>query len=316
MIDLERILEAVDTKYALPYQQSVSDMLVAKATGDRVALSAARDRLSKIIATTMAVSEILGAQAMLRQASQAYADEYGAKLRADQSRCLRFASEPATLANVTFEEAVADMLSRTPVTLRNAAERTAQKVAELYEQGRVVAFVRAAEQAVTVKAQSMIEQAVREGVTEAQAGTLISQGVEEVRKKGESWTAAYSKMVFRTNLNTAVTAGRFRQAQDPDVRAVVPAFRFDAVGDPDTRHNHMAMDGRVMKVDNPAWAKVAPPLGYNCRCQITLLSLPILRRMGRLGKNGQVIEDSIPPGAGPDPGFRHQGRPDLAMVRA
>jgi len=48
---------------------------------------------------------------------------------------------------------------------------------------------------------------------------------------------------------------------------------------------------------------------------LTLLSVPQLRRMGRIDKNGQVIETNggqPPPGAHPDEGFRH-GRPDLFL---
>jgi len=76
-------------------------------------------------------------------------------------------------------------------------------------------------------------------------------------------------------------------------------------------NNHDAADGVILRVDNPEWRRIAPPLGYNCRCQVTLMSTPALRRMGRIGPDGQVIESRVPSGAFPDPGFRHGGRPDL-----
>jgi len=40
-----------------------------------------------------------------------------------------------------------------------------------------------------------------------------------------------------------------------------------------------------------------------------------LERMGRIRKDGSLIEDKVPSGAFADPGFRHGGRPDLASVR-
>ena len=117
-------------------------------------------------------------------------------------------------------------------------------------------------------------------------------------------------MVFRTNVNSSITAGRFRQTQDPDIKAAVPAFRFDSVGDGDTRHNHNAADGIIMAVDDTRWSKIAPPLGYNCRCQISHVSIDELEAMGRI-KDGKVVASHIPGNAGPDDGFVHGGRPDL-----
>ncbi len=159
--------------------------------------------------------------------------------------------------------------------------------------------------------QRLITQALRAGIPEGEAGRRISASVDTIRKMTEPWADSYSRMVFRTNLNAAVTAGRFRQLRDPDVKEVIPALRFDAVGDADTRANHGAADGVILRVDNPAWQSIAPPLGYSCRCQVSLVSVAQLKRMRRLGPSGAVIESKIPEGAGPDPGFRHSGRPDI-----
>jgi SPP1 gp7 family putative phage head morphogenesis protein len=140
--------------------------------------------------------------------------------------------------------------------------------------------------------------------------------VDEVAKQSAPWSEGYARMAFRTNINTAITAGRFRQVQDPDIREVVPAFRYDAVGDRDTRDNHRAANGLIMAVDNPAWGQIAPPLGHNCRCSLSLVSVPMLRRMGRIDRAGRVQSDRVPAGAHPDPGFRHGGRPDLMVNEA
>jgi SPP1 gp7 family putative phage head morphogenesis protein len=179
----------------------------------------------------------------------------------------------------------------------------------------VVAFARSAEAAVTERVQSLITQAIREGIPEVNAATRIVKDVDLVRKRTAAWSESYARMSFRTNVNTAVTAGRFRQAQDPDVKALVPCMQFDAVDDGDVRDNHHAGDGIILKVDNPAWNKVAPPLGYNCRCQVNLITVPMLRRMGRINPDGSVREDRVPSGWRPDAKFRHGGRPDLMMVQ-
>lgn len=273
-----RILEDLTGRHAGLYVDRVQDLLVALVTNNRPAAADARAALAKLTAETMGVGEVIGASLMLGAAAgvqelqdatrQRFPRADFAKLRGE---LLRFEADPTQglLPRVTLAEALQDLIDRTPVTIRRAAERTAQRIAELYSEDRVVAFVRAAE--------------------------------------------AYGRMTFRTNVNTAVTAGRFRQARDPDIRAVVPAFRFDAVGDGDTRDNHDEADGIILSVDNPEWARIAPPLGYNCRCMVSHVTRVELERAGRIGRDGRVIESRVPSGAFPDAGFRHGGRPDLFL---
>lgn len=316
-LSADRFLEDLSGKYAAGYSAILRDMVLARARGDRVAFRKASDALGTVIAETMGVGSVLGASMVLREAAKVLPQEGPSMLRADRAQLVAFADEPALgtpISRVTFDEALKDMVARTPVTLRNAAERTAQRISELYSEGRVVAFVKSAEAAVTERVQSLIAQAIREGIPEANVGRQIVENVNFVRTETAAWTEGYSRMAFRTNLGTAVSAGRFRQAQDPAIKAVIPCFRFDAVGDVDTRDNHNAADGRIFRVDNPVWNRIAPPLGYNCRCQVSLVSLPMLRRMGRVAPDGSIVEDRLPPGAFPDPGFRHGGRPDLFMV--
>lgn len=310
-LDTARYLESVEARHAVHYTAALRDMLVAMTRKDRAALDEARARLQQVIDETMGIAEVLGASSMLRAAAGVHvADRREALLRRDRADIALFRESAELLANVTFQEALDDMVTRTPTFLRNAAERTARNIARLYSEGRVVAFARSAEQSVTDRVQALIVQAIRDGIPEAEAGTLIRMGVDEVRRQTDAWTESYARMAFRTNVNTAVTAGRFRQAMDQDVREVIPAFRYDTAGDSDVRPNHRAADGRIWSVSNPVWNRLAPPNGYACRCQASLVTTPMLRRMGRLGANG-LVEDSVPPGAFPDPGFRHGGRPDL-----
>ena len=315
MLDVDRFLEDVSGRFARSYTETLRDMLVAVAMRNKPKLSAARKRLGQIISETMGVSEVLGATTTFRRAAKLIESE-GLALKADVAHLLAFAeaSSQSILPRVTLTEAVQDMIDRSPVTIRRAAERTGQRIAQLYGEGRVVAFVRSAEDAVTERVKSLITEAMREGIPEATTGRLIRMGVEEVSKRTGEWTEGYARMAFRTNVNTAVTAGRFRAAQDQDIKQIMPAFRFDAVGDHDTRDNHNAGDEKIMRVDNLAWNKVAPPLGFNCRCQVIQVGLPELRRMGRINADGSVREDKPPAAWRADQGFRHGGRPDLFMV--
>ena len=246
-MNADRFLESTTARFARNYFAAIHDLYVAKVMQNRPAVRSARLRLASVIAETMGAAEIVGATEMLKSVAKSS----------------KFAAEQTVIPNVTLAEALEQFVERTPVTLKNAAERTAQNIAKLYSQEKVMAFALAAEETVTEEASKFIDRAFRNGLAENEAGRRISMAVEDVRKLSAPWSEGYSRMVFRTNANTAVTAGRFRAAQDPDVKAAAPAFKFDAVGDGDTRHNHAAMDGVIMSVDDPRWNKLASPLGYN-----------------------------------------------------
>lgn len=307
---IDKLLEDLSGRYAEPYTSAIQDLFAAVVSGNKPAALDAREALARAATETMGIGEILGARLTLEGASRV-AEKIG--FYRDPQSIIAF-QDQAIVPAVTFEEALEDMVSRTPKTMRRAAERSAQRIAELYGSKRVIAFARSAEAIVTREAQKYIADAMRTGMVEGEAAKAIAMRVNEVRKRSKEWSEAYARMVFRTNVNTAVTAGRFRQAQDPDVKAVVPALRFDAIGDGDTRKNHNAADGVILRSDNPAWAKLAPPLGYNCRCQVSLVSVPELRALGRIDKRGNIVESKIPPAAKPDDGFRHGGRPDITLA--
>jgi len=317
MIDLDRWLESLSGRHARHYTSAVHDMVVAMARGNRYGVVDARTKLERVITDTMAMAEIVGASMALRSAAAVFAGGQFRKVD-DAAHCLRFSTSTTQdiLPRVTFDEAVQDMIDRTPVTIRDAAQRTARRISQIYSEGHMVAFVRSAEQAVTERVRDLIAAAIRDGTEEIGVGRMIRTSVEKIRTATAAWSEGYSRMAFRTNLNTAVTAGRFRQAQDPDIKAVMPCFQFHAVGDDDTRDNHRLMDGRIFLVDNPVWNKLAPPLGYNCRCRVVSMSRPMLDRMGRVGADGSILEDRVPAGALADPGFRHGGRPDLLLASA
>lgn len=313
-LDPSKWLESMGDHYARFYAEALQDLLLATVKGDRAPIEDARKRLGNVISETMGVGEVVGAMMMLRQAAAVLRQDRPAMLRAERDRLMAFEASQSLLPSVTFREALDEMVGRVPVTLKDAAERTAGRIAYAYGQGRVLSFVNSADEAVTERVKELLVKALREGVGEGESAREIRTTVERVRQETEPWSDAYARMAFRTNVNTAVTAGRFRQAQDQDIRDIVPCFRFDAVGDGDTRDNHRAANGLVFRSDNPVWNKIAPPLGYNCRCQVSSVSVPMLRRAGRISKDGKIQEDTLPASVSPDAGFRHTGRPDLFIT--
>ena len=309
---VDDLLESKSDQRAELYADPILDLIVAMTQGDRNAAADARIRLGTVMRDTTAMGEIMGARLMLQDAAVAYDHEFRVQTKeAERMQLWSFARSQSIVPKLSIQEALEALVNKTPVTLRRAADRTAQQIAKLYSEQNVILFARSAEASVTKEVQRLIADGMKRGLSEGEIGRRIAMKVNDIRKRSKAWSQAYARMVYRTNVNSAVTAGRFRQAQDQDIKQVVPAFRFDAVGDGDTRRNHQAGDGVILSVDNPAWSKLAPPLGYNCRCQLVHISSVELRALGRLDRRGNLKQSRIPPGFQADPGFRHGGRPDL-----
>jgi SPP1 gp7 family putative phage head morphogenesis protein len=312
--DVSALLEDTTGRLALEYERAFGDLLVALVLRNRPQAAAARASLLETVREARGRAEVLGAFSALRTASrEAGLDRLPAvAARAERGRLLAFAETPAekVLTRVTFAEALEDLRDRVPVTFLNAAERTAARIAQEYAtaDGRgVIAFAKAAEEKVTERARDLITQAVRSGVPESRVGRDLVWDVEKVRGETAAWTASYARLAFRTNLADATSRGRLKVARDPDVAPYVPALRYSAIGDSDTRSNHLAADGVVLPADSTEWRWLRPPLGYNCRCSAQLVTRSQLAREGRLDKAGKVIPSRIPSGARPDDGFRPGG---------
>ena len=218
----------------------------------------------------------------------------------------QFAASP-WVSKVTFEEAITSLLQREP---RLAAGWEAVQLAYTTQNAFVLA--RSASVVLTEKIQLLIAKSMAKG-TVATESEAVAQILAAARSEGQSFTRAYAGTVYRTNLTTAYTAGRIKQAEDPAVRAVTPGFRYDSVGDVDTRHNHQAADGVVALQGDPIWRELSPPLGYNCRCVLALATNAEVRAAQASGKINARGLARKPRGAGADEGFVKLGRTDMEV---
>lgn len=105
---------------------------------------------------------------------------------------------------------------------------------------------------------------------------------------------AYLQTVFRTNLQTAYGAGRYRAMQDPDVREARSYVQYRTAGDARVRDEHALLDGKVFRIGSKAHQRIAPPNGFNCRCSAVTLSQEDVDAEG-LKVSRVVPKDSIPP---------------------
>jgi SPP1 gp7 family putative phage head morphogenesis protein len=102
--------------------------------------------------------------------------------------------------------------------------------------------------------------------------------------------------IYRTNLQSAYMAGRFRSfIENAGAR---PYWQYVAVMDERTRPAHAAMNGRVFRFDDPIWKSCWPPNGYNCRCRVRALTKRDLEARGlaesESGDNLDEFQDADP----------------------
>ncbi len=218
-----------------------------------------------------------------------------------------------TVPRVEFKEAIQDILDREPFLADPIEAGTPggrplwQQVRDLYEGENAFALAKSTDLTLTQRIQQVTAGFIRSGQSRPNAPEVIAAM--------GGWSRAYGETVFRTNMATAYNAGRRQMVKLPGVRETIPAFRFTAVNDRDTRENHGAAHGLIAPVDHSIWNFLASPLGYNCRCSsTTLVSRFTLSRMGLIDAAGHVsmFHPRIKPfdlgrllrAAHPDPGFR------------
>lgn len=86
--------------------------------------------------------------------------------------------------------------------------------------------------------------------------------------KDQPWRV---ETIFRTNVQSAYSRGRWRQMNHPAVRRARPYRRYSAIMDSRTTTVCKHLDGVVRPADDTWWDGRIPPLHFNCRsCLVTL----------------------------------------------
>ncbi|MGU3290788.1 phage minor head protein [Acinetobacter radioresistens] len=124
-----------------------------------------------------------------------------------------------------------------------------------------VSFLSSMEQIQTVIA--AVNKAIADGSTFEDFKKLVAE--HEIKL-----SEPYLKNVFRTNIQTAYSHGRWQQQQrNRDKR---PYLMYSAIDDSRVRPSHLALNRIVRHIDDPFWLMYYPPWGFMCRCTVIALT--------------------------------------------
>lgn len=280
----------------------------------------AQQALYRLLAQTMILSDLLGRRRtlLLTRSAEAGAKASGAIVPPDMAhgfcaaRGHATSGEPVRLTfadakpkgnvptdpvvpHVVFEQAVRDILAREPVLAPGYLA-----VQDAYARGYVFAVAKSTEAHLTERLQKAVADALASGADLAKSSKII----EDIGP----WTRAYADNVYRTNLATAYSGGMIAQARTPNIARVMLAYELSGVNDSAARASHKAAWGLIADTTDPVWQRFTPPLGYQCRCSLSLVSRFELEERGLL--SGQTVRRYEPASfatASPDPGFGSQG---------
>ena len=144
-----------------------------------------------------------------------------------------------------------------------------------------------------------IEQALKNGETLADFKKRIAAAIET-----QGWHDYRVENIFRTNMQTAYSAGRYKKMQA--VKASRPYWQYIAVMDKRVRPSHAILHEKVYPANHEFWASNYPPNGFRCRCGVRTLSA---RQVEKLGLE---VQKNMP---GPDTvSYTHLTLPTICSV--
>lgn len=129
--------------------------------------------------------------------------------------------------------------------------------------------------------QDAIGEALKNGETLADFKERIKDVIES-----QGWHDSRVETIFRNNLQTAYSAGRWQKVQAH--KKFRPYLQYLTVGDERVRPPHAVLNDLVFPVDHPFWDENCPPNGHKCRCGTRTLS------KRQMEKEGLTPQEAMP----------------------
>lgn len=103
---------------------------------------------------------------------------------------------------------------------------------------------------------------------------------------------ARAELILRTHGTQAYAVARYAQQQA--TKEALPYWQYLTVGDGRVRASHAALDGKVLRADDPFWETHYPPWDFGCRCVVVALPTETVERQGLVVEDGAELEERIP----------------------
>ena len=150
---------------------------------------------------------------------------------------------------------------------------------------------------VQVLVRARLDDAISNGTSFKEFAQQIQEGTAKLGLSAQD--PQYLSTVYRTNIQAAYGAGRFRAITDPDVIDARPYVQYRTVGDAVVCPRCDALDGikhsACYSAHGDAYHDIAPPNHWNDRCSLVTLS--------REEAKGLKVLDEPPEAGAPAPGF-------------
>lgn len=199
--------------------------------------------------------------------------------------------------DVPFEEAIEAYARARPVLAP-----LVPRLKELYAGARMFWIGQAASVQITER----VKEALGRGLTEGLSTARIRDAIRAAEPAVRDWTDSYLELVQRNSLASAYERGRELQADT--LGDFFMAWEWSAVGDADTRVNHMAADGVIVpKQRDDILTRFITPRFHRCRCLRRMITRPEAEDRGidRALERGKILwadggeHETLPAGAEP-----------------
>ena len=119
-------------------------------------------------------------------------------------------------------------------------------------------------------------QRIRDAVAKLPEGASWDEAKNEIAAEispfvGGDMKAARAKAEFTLRIHGAQAYAVARHQEQMSVVGRFPYWQYETVGDSRVRPGHAALDGKVLRADDPWWKTHYPPWDWGCRCIVNAL---------------------------------------------
>lgn len=145
-----------------------------------------------------------------------------------------------------------------------------------------------------------VRRALVDELVEGTSLTGFKNRVRDVLEKSAIGPARI-ETIYRTNIQAAFRDGRETLASDPIVSATFPYQEYIPIHDTRTRSNHLklgelGLNGTgIYRRDDPFWSSFTPPIDFNCRCGVRMMTIDAAARAGVVEAQKWLATGRAPP---------------------